>query len=313
MGELQIERHVEYIKSLDKKKDFDSLIMEHLRMNGAYWGLTAMDLMGKLGEIDEERVISWVLQCQHDCGGFSGNIDHDPHILYTLSAVQLLVLYDKLDVIDAEKVAGYIAGLQQDDGSFAGDQWGEIDTRFSCCAINCLSLLKRLDKIDLKKAIDFVVSCKNFDGGFGCLPGGESHAGQIFCCVSALAIAGALYHVDRDILGWWLCERQVPSGGLNGRPEKLEDVCYSWWVLASLVMIDRAHWIDKEKLKCFILSCQGCHCWSFRGLNQLIQLMHCQWMLLTEYSLAAQNKWGNSTIISLFPVLSVFFFIPHLQ
>lgn len=46
----------------------------------------------------------------------------------------------------------------------------------------------------------------------------------VFTCVNALAIAGALHHVDRDLLGWWLCERQLKNGGLNGRPEKLEDV-----------------------------------------------------------------------------------------
>ena len=40
---------------------------------------------------------------------------------------------------------------------------------------------------------------------------------QVYCCVGALAIAGALYHVHADQLGWWLCERQLPSGGLNGR------------------------------------------------------------------------------------------------
>lgn len=33
--------------------------------------------------------------------------------------------------------------------------------------------------------------------------------------------------------------------GYLGRPEKLPDVCYSWWVLASLSMIGRIHWIDK--------------------------------------------------------------------
>jgi hypothetical protein len=26
------------------------------------------------------------------------------------------------------------------------------------------------------------------------------------------------------------------------------DVCYSWWILSALVTIDRAHWIDMEKL-----------------------------------------------------------------
>lgn len=31
----------------------------------------------------------------------------------------------------------------------------------------------------------------------------------------------------------------------SGRPEKLPDVCYSWWVLASLKIIGKLHWIDK--------------------------------------------------------------------
>lgn len=256
LSELKVQKHVEYIKSLDKKTDFESVVLDHLRMSGAYWGLTALDLLGSLQDMDEEAIVSWLLKCQDDCGGFSGNIGHDPHILYTLSAVQILALYDKLHMLDAGKVAGYIAGLQNDDGSFAGDEWGEIDTRFTYCAISCLALLKMLDRIEVKKATDYVATCRNFDGGFGSTPGGESHAGQIFCCVGALAIAGALHHVDRDLLGWWLCERQVKTGGLNGRPEKLPDVCYSWWVLSSLVIIDRVHWLDKEKLKSFILDCQ---------------------------------------------------------
>ncbi|XP_062116212.1 geranylgeranyl transferase type-2 subunit beta 1-like [Humulus lupulus] len=66
----------------------------------------------------------------------------------------------------------------------------------------------------------------------------------------------SLHHIDKDLLGWWLCERQVKSGGLNGRLETVPDVCYSWWVLSSLIMIDRVHWINKEKLVKFILDCQ---------------------------------------------------------
>lgn len=149
-----------------------------------------------------------------------------------------------------------VASLQQPDGSFFGDQWGEVDTRFSYCAVNCLSLLNRLDAVDVEKTIEFVLRCKNFDEGFGCVPGAESHAGQVFCCVATLAICNALDRVDADKLGWWLCERQVASGGLNGRPEKDEDVCYSWWVLSALAILGRLHWIDQQKLQQFILSCQ---------------------------------------------------------
>jgi geranylgeranyl transferase type-2 subunit beta len=35
-----------------------------------------------------------------------------------------------------------------------------------------------------------------------------------------------------------------------------EDVCYSFWSLSSLCMLDRMHWIDKQALTDFILSCQ---------------------------------------------------------
>lgn len=113
-----------------------------------------------------------------------------------------------------------------------------------------------LHLVDLPKAVTYIQACANFDGGYGVGPGAESHAGQIFTCVGALAIAGRLDLVDRDRLGGWLSERQLPNGGLNGRPEKLEDVCYSWWVASSLAMIDRLHWIDRDKLAQFILRCQ---------------------------------------------------------
>ncbi|KAJ6974227.1 geranylgeranyl transferase type-2 subunit beta 1-like isoform X2 [Populus alba x Populus x berolinensis] len=269
MGELVVDKHVKYILSVEKRKDsFESVVLEHLRMNGAYWGLATLDLLGKLDALDSNEVIEWIMKCQHESGGFAGNIGHDPHMLYTLSAVQVLALFDKLNVLDADKVANChpflgllnfmpdISGLQNEDGSFSGDEWGEVDSRFSYLAICCLSILHRLDKINVEKAVNYIASCKNVDGGFGCTPGGESHAGQIFCCVGALAITGSLHHVDKDLLGWWLCERQVKSGGLNGRPEKLPDVCYSWWVLSSLIMIDRVHWINKDKLAKFILNCQ---------------------------------------------------------
>jgi geranylgeranyl transferase type-2 subunit beta len=74
--------------------------------------------------------------------------------------------------------------------------------------------------------------------------------------VAALKIAGRLDVVDAELLSWWLAERQTRSGGLNGRPEKLQDVCYSWWCLSALSILNRLHWIDQPALQSFILSCQ---------------------------------------------------------
>jgi geranylgeranyl transferase type-2 subunit beta len=117
-----------------------------------------------------------------------------------------------------------ILSLQQPSGVFAGDRFGEIDTRFLYCAINALSLLGKLDRLDKEKTVNYIIQCRNFDGGFGSIIGAESHSAQVFVCVAALAILDRLDVVDENTLGWWLAERQLPSGGLNGRPEKLEDV-----------------------------------------------------------------------------------------
>lgn len=72
----------------------------------------------------------------------------------------------------------------------------------------------------------------------------------------ALHDLGHLHELDADKLAWWLSERQLPSGGLNGRPEKLPDVCYSWWVLATLHMLGRGAWIQSGALRKFILASQ---------------------------------------------------------
>jgi geranylgeranyl transferase type-2 subunit beta len=65
-------------------------VTEYLRMSGIYWGLTAVDLMGELQKMSRDDIVNFVAQCQHECGGFGASVGHDPHVLYTLSAVQVL-------------------------------------------------------------------------------------------------------------------------------------------------------------------------------------------------------------------------------
>ncbi|RYP52232.1 hypothetical protein DL768_002551 [Monosporascus sp. mg162] len=261
--QLATSAHVKYIQSLDTRKDeYEYWLTEHLRLNGLYWGLTALHLLRHPDALPRDETIDFVISCQHDSGGFGAAPGHDAHMLYTVSAVQILALLDAFDELEKRgkgkaQVGKFIADLQnRETGVFAGDEWGEEDTRFLYGALNALSLLGLLDLVDVDKAVDYIVACANFDGGYGVSPGAESHSGQIFTCVAALSIAGRLDVVDVEKLGGWLSERQVPGGGLNGRPEKKEDVCYSWWVLSSLEMIGRAHWIDHDSLVGFILRCQ---------------------------------------------------------
>lgn len=263
LSRLATEKHVTYIQSLDTKKDeYDYWLTEHLRLNGLYWGLNSLHLLGHPNALPRDKTIDFVLSCQHENGGFGAAPGHDAHMLSTVSAVQILAMIDAFDELEKRgkgkaTVGKFIADLQnRETGTFAGDEWGEEDTRFLYGALNALSLLGLLSLVDVDKAVEHIAACANFDGGYGVNPGAESHSGQIFTCVAALYIADRLDLVDTDRLGRWLSERQVASGGFNGRPEKLEDSCYSWWVLSSLKMINKVHWIDREKLIQFILKCQ---------------------------------------------------------
>ncbi|KAI5866557.1 terpenoid cyclases/protein prenyltransferase alpha-alpha toroid [Durotheca rogersii] len=263
--QLATTAHVKYIQSLDTRKDeYEYWLTEHLRLNGLYWGLVALHLLRHPDALPRDKTIDFVLSCQQESGGFGAAPGHDAHMLYTVSAVQILVLVDALDELDKRgkgsgraQVGKFMADLQnRETGTFCGDEWGEEDTRFLYGALNALSLLGLTHLVDVEKAVEHIASCRNFDGGYGVSPGAESHSGQIFTCLAALSIAGRKDLIDVDRLAAWLSERQVPGGGLNGRPEKKEDVCYSWWVLSSLEMIGRTHWIDREKLVHFILTCQ---------------------------------------------------------
>ncbi|KAI7990371.1 Geranylgeranyl transferase type-2 subunit beta 1 [Camellia lanceoleosa] len=176
-------------------------------------------------EVEKAQLISLALEFGFDeesaikCLDRFVNLTTMTRILSMWSSVVMIFLWQSVNL--CKTVSNYIAGLQNEDGSFSGDMWSEVDTRFSYIAICSLALLHHLDKINVDKVVKYIVSCKNLDGGFGCTPSAESHSGQ----------------------------------SLNGRPEKLHDVCYSWWILSSLIIIDRVHWIDKEKLVEYILDC----------------------------------------------------------
>lgn len=301
--DLLIKQHVEHIVGLEARATASTELYftDHKRLSGVYWAMTSLFLLDSFNSIPASTIIKFTLSCYHkDKGAFGGNSDQDVHLLYTASGIQILALYDALDQIDGDKVAKYVASLQQPSGAFAGDEWGEIDSRFSYCALLILRILDRLDSVNTERAINFLKSCVNFDGGFGCIPGAESHAGQVFCGVGALAIAERLEEIDIDQLGWWLCERQLPCGGFNGRPDKLEDVCYSWWVLSSLSMIGRVDWIDSALLQKFILKCQDEHEGGIADRpGDLPDIFH------TFFGLAGLSLLGHEQIKKIDPVLAL--------
>lgn len=81
-------------------------LTEHLRLNGVYWGLTALHLLGRPDGLPRDATIDFVLSCQHENGGFGAAPGHDPHMLYTVSAIQILATVHALDALEADGRGG---------------------------------------------------------------------------------------------------------------------------------------------------------------------------------------------------------------
>lgn len=92
---LLYDKHIEYIANHgNDKNDFEYCMTEFLRMSGVYWGVTALDILGHLSKLNKDEIIDFVKKCQCSVtGGFSPCEGHDPHILYTLSAIQVSHLF----------------------------------------------------------------------------------------------------------------------------------------------------------------------------------------------------------------------------
>lgn len=93
--------HVKYVQSLDTRvTEFGYWMTEHLRLNGLYWGLVALHLTGHPEALPRHETIQFVLSCQKNNGGFAPAPNHHAHMLYTVSAVQILAMVDGLDELE---------------------------------------------------------------------------------------------------------------------------------------------------------------------------------------------------------------------
>lgn len=271
---------------LNDETHLEFYMSQHLRMNGLYWTVISKQMIDQ--EIDDsqkDELVAWIKECHDsDKGTFSPYPGHDCHILSTLSAIQLLIIFDDIEFLTEKvfpKVFQYIKSLQLDNGAFKGDTFTEeLDTRYSYNSLHILYYIKKyspqlfkqneLHKV-VANGLAYLKRCFNHDGGFGLKPQRESHGAHVWTSFASFAIWDEIdsYFSKQELedLKWWLSERQNLDGGLNGRPCKLSDCCYSWWCLASLKLVNySSHFkqnkldclesIDLQKLKQFIVQCQ---------------------------------------------------------
>ncbi|ELQ76003.1 Protein geranylgeranyltransferase type II, beta subunit [Trachipleistophora hominis] len=270
----------------DRGYEYHSCTYLHLSMH--YWVTTIFNILGYTDEAVAIETIEFLKSCKNSDGGYGSTKGYPSTVFNTMLACQVATMlnYDFYD----EETVDYVLSCCNN-GVFYAEKWCgdfiEEDNRFVCAALISLVLLdvnrrKNMGELDSstdlttkfiisddffslllkkgfekEKTIRYLLKCYNMDGGFGCIPGAESHCGQIYACLVSLKLLNALHRIDKTRMTFFLINRQEPSGGLNGRPYKKEDVCYSFWTLCSLDILNGVKYIDSNKLREYIEKCQS--------------------------------------------------------
>jgi geranylgeranyl transferase type-2 subunit beta len=77
-----------------------------MRLSGVYWGLAALDALDRLDALADQAdaLAAFVAGCARPGGGYGGAERQDPHLLHTLSAVQVAAIIDRWDILDADAI-----------------------------------------------------------------------------------------------------------------------------------------------------------------------------------------------------------------
>ncbi|KAI8878119.1 geranylgeranyl transferase type-1 subunit beta-like protein, partial [Backusella circina FSU 941] len=288
--EIDVDKLARYFKSHLTMLPTEYTQTETNRMTLAFFSLASLSLLGqldaKVNETNKKDWIEWIYAQQvlptgeipdaneNYCGfrgsSWSGRV-YEPnaetcsfqhydcgHIANTYTALlNLLILGDDLSRVNRTAIVKTLKKLQQEDGSIA-PTFGSVerDVRFIYCACSISYMLNDWSGLDVEKTVDHIKRLQSYEYAVAQCPGEEGHGGSTFCGVSSLALLGRLQDGlnNREKLIKWCLDRQVT--GFQGRPNKVADVCYGFWIGGSLDILDGFDMVNHEELLKFLTTCQ---------------------------------------------------------
>ncbi|XP_067929662.1 geranylgeranyl transferase type-1 subunit beta-like isoform X2 [Watersipora subatra] len=181
------------------------------------------------------------------------------HVAMTYTALcTLLVLGDDLSRVDKQAIAYGLKNLQLENGSFQYCVEGsEDDMRFIYCVAAVCYILNDYSTIDVEKAVNYIIDSLSYEGGFGQRPFTEAVGGSTYCAVAALYLFNKLDRLkpsELALITQWCLNRQ--QSGFQGRPNKAVDTCYSFWLGATLQILDSFQHVNHKANRDWLLSVQ---------------------------------------------------------
>ncbi|XP_048384229.1 geranylgeranyl transferase type-1 subunit beta [Stegostoma tigrinum] len=259
--------------------------LETSRLTIAFFALSGLDMLSALHLVDKTSIIEWIYSLQVlptedrsnlDRCGFRGSShlgipyqskDNGSHHLYDSGHIamtytglaSLVILGDDLKRVNKEACLAGLGALQLEDGSFyAVPEGSENDMRFVYCATCICYMLNDWSGMNTQKAVEYIRKSMSYDSGLAQGAGLESHGGSTFCAIASLCLMGKLKEVfsekELNRIRRWCIMRQ--QNGFHGRPNKPVDTCYSFWVGATLKLLQIFQYTNFEKNRNYILSTQ---------------------------------------------------------
>ncbi|KAF5285436.1 hypothetical protein FQA39_LY16690 [Lamprigera yunnana] len=315
--------HVSYLLRFLGKIPSEFISCDTTRVTLAYFAISSLDILNSLDAVKDkkENIVKWIysLQVVNDedlVSGFQGstmiNTKQNKNLpfLYKWSHLAgtycslctLVILGDDLSQVDRNAIIRSLKILQLPNGCFTGAKEGtESDMRFLFMAASICYLLNDWSAIDIPRAVGFVKQSIGYDYGIAQGPELESHGGSTYCAIATLTLCNrldALTKAQLEGLRRWLLNRQ--DTGFQGRPNKPIDTCYSFWVGATLKMLDAFQYSDFEKNRSFVLATQNN---VIGGFSKWINT-HCD-PLHTYLGLAGLSLIGEKELRQVVPMLNI--------
>lgn len=244
-------------------------------------GLDVLDSLHLLSDSFRTDIINWIYSLQvvpkpgaRPCGGIQGsstlNVLNPPeccgleayrwgHLAITYTGIAVLVaLGDDLSRLDRRAIVEGVAAVQRPDGSFSATIDGsEHDMRFVYCAAAICAMLNDWGRVDRRKMAEYIRKSIRYDYGISQHYEMESHGGTTFCAIAALELSGQLdilSPTERAKIVRWLMFRQ--QDGFQGRPNKPVDTCYSFWIGATLKILNAFELTSYKDNRQYVMSTQ---------------------------------------------------------
>jgi protein farnesyltransferase subunit beta len=180
------------------------------------------------------EAMTFYYAARRDSGAFSGFPTDNLHMVTVyaaLTGVAAIGTPAAYELVDRSQLLRSLQALKLSNGAFRTTRDMEHDVRATFAALVVADLTNILTAELSAGVREYVLSCLNYDGGVSPRPGLESHGGYLHCAVGAMSILGRLDDLPLAAMARWIAMRQCEcGGGFNGRPNKLVDSCYSWWI-----------------------------------------------------------------------------------